>query len=276
MSITTKMGKAPFRVICLGLVIGIFTAGSANASFLFSGSSGNLSASVDFSVSGTTLTAVLTNTSFFDANAPSDVLTAVFFNISGNPTLNPVSALLTGGSSIVMDPSGTPPAGNVVGGEWAYGSGLSGAPGGATKGISSSGLNLFGNNNFPGNNLAGPGAPSAAPGPLDGVQGGILPAGWVPANDNGGLTGQNGGLFFKNSITFTLSFLNLAQAQAAVFSGVTFQYGTATTEPHFPGNPVTPVVVGQERNVPEPNNLALLGLGLIASGFALRRRSLQA
>lgn len=243
-----------------GALIGLLST-TANAT-LFTGSSGNLAASADFSISGSTLTVVLTNTSSSDVLVPSDVLTAVFFDISGNPTLTSVSAVLTGGSTVFYDPDGQP-AGGVVGGEWGYDTGLSGPSGAGSRGISSSGLGgVFGQPTFPGNNLAGPAA-------LDGLQYGLLSAGDNSLTGNGGITGSNG--LIKNSVTFTLTGIFSGNE---VFSNVFFQYGTALSEPGYTGQCRTgnclPPTSGNP--VPEPTATWLLGASLL--GFYGYRRKL--
>src|SRR5690242_90885 len=82
----------------------------------FTGSVGTLSASVEFAVVGGNLQVTLTNTSLNDINAAAGLLTAVFFDVAGNPTLTPVSALIAPGST---EQYGTAAGGN-VGGEWEY------------------------------------------------------------------------------------------------------------------------------------------------------------
>ena len=90
------------------------------------GGSDQLQASVAFSVSSNHLQVLLSNISTCDVVNPSQVLTAVFFDFFGTATLEPVSASLTPDSIVLNGPDGD---GN-VGGEWAYGTSLSGAPGG--------------------------------------------------------------------------------------------------------------------------------------------------
>jgi hypothetical protein len=229
------------------IVTVLFGTVGFSAAATFSGSSGNLSASADFIVQGTNLVVTLSNTGSADALVPADVLTAVFFNIAGNPTLTPLSAVLNSGSTVYYDPQGQP-AGGVVGGEWAYGGGLSGAPSGATWGISSSGFGLFGGANFGGPNLAGPGN-----GAVNGLQYGILSAGDNFATGNGGISGTDGLIW--NSVVFTLSGISSGFDPSSGITNVSFQYGTALTEPNV-------------SSVPEPSLTLLLGLGLVVLGTA--------
>lgn len=218
---------------------------------LYTGSSGALSASVDFSINGSgQLVAVLTNTSTADVLVPSNVLTAVFF--SSNAALTPVSAVITAGSTFLFDTVAPVPVAGNVGGEWAYGSvSLPGV--GAIQGISSSGFGLFGNANFGGPNLQGPTA-------VNGLQYGITSAGDNTATGNRAVRGANA--LIQNSVTFTFaagSGINLDSIRH-----VTFQYGTSLFDPHVSGREV--------RGVPEPASALLLGSGLIAAGLWRRFR----
>ena len=120
------------------------------------------SASVAFSLSisgtATNLLVTLTNLATYKPNDPSDILTAVFFSLAGDPTLTKVSATLNAGSVGVEDGFTLTVPGGVVGGSWAYAAGLSGAPGNANEGISAVGFGLFGHHNlFPGSALPGDG-----------------------------------------------------------------------------------------------------------------------
>lgn len=241
-------------LIALSLLTGIFVNSVGATPYTVSASSGTLAASATFNIVGNQLSILLANTSTSDVLVPSDVLTAVFFNYAG--TLTPFSALLPTGSTVVLGstanyPKASDPAN--VGGEWAYGSGLSGAPGGANTGISSSGLGLFGGSNFNGVNLSPPAA-------LDGLQYGITSAGDNLATGNTGVTGSE---LIKNSVEFILtgSFAQGAEA-SKLFSNVSFQYGTALTEPNLPPQEV----------VPEPSTMMLLGLGLVSLAVYGKRR----
>lgn len=212
----------------------------------FSGSSGNLSASATFAVSGTDLVVTLTNTSLFDVLVPADVLTAVFFDVAGPAlSLTPVSAIVPSGHVVLFGTG--PQLGPDVSGEWAYRGDLAGTgQGGTSYGIGSAGFDLFGPPHlFPGPNLHGPVSP-------DGLQYGLVSAGDDPTTGNAGVTGHLGPLI-KYEVVFTLSGLPPGFDPSASITNVWWQYGTDLGEPHFPA----------------PGTLALFGLGSL---IALRRR----
>jgi hypothetical protein len=220
----------------------------------FTGSSGSLAASVSFDIVGGNLVVTLTNTSSADVLVPTDVLTAVFFNVSGNPTLSKISGLLAGGSTVIYNGQ---PAGGVIGGEWGYLNGISEYS--DNSGISSTGLGVFGPTSvFPGPNLSGPADP-------DGLQYGLVSAGDNSATGNGGVTGSGG--LIHNSVQFTLD--NLPPGfNLAFIDRVTFQYGTALTDTSITGGCTNCVF----QQTPEPQSLALVGFGLLALALMRRRK----
>lgn len=225
--------------------LGACVASVAQGSVVFSGSGAGIqnarAASAEFSVVGNNLQVVLTNTSADDVNTTGDLLTNVFFSVSGGSlSLSPVSAMLTSGSSVYNGPDG----GGNVGGEWGH---VSGGlyPGGTSYGIGSSGLGIFGSANFGGANLDGATA-------VNGANYGITSAGDNLATGNGGLANDP---IIKNSVTFTLSGLP-TDFDLGRISGVYFQYGTSISEGGF--------------LVPTPGALAMLSV--FGLGAARRRR----
>lgn len=184
----------------------------------------------------------LTNSSLNDVLVQSSVLTGVFWDITGPAlSLMTVSAVLGPGSIVHFD---SPPPGDVVGGEWAYVGGLSGAPENTDYGISSSGLGLFGDPNFPGPNLDDPFA-------VDGLNYGITSAGDNMATGQSAVTGTRP--LIQSSVVFTLMGLPSGFDPAVSINNVQFQYGTSLADAHFP----------------TPGAAALMG---IAGLFAGRRR----
>jgi hypothetical protein len=241
------MKKTLIQLITLTLLLGTAEIVKAT-SFTFDSvpSAFPRAAQAVFDISGTTLTVTLTNTSTADVLFTNELLTAVFFNINGVGALTPVSALLNIGSTVL---SGWPNGGGNVGGEWAYGSGLVGAPGGATEGISSSGFGIFGAGNFP----AGATPLTTPPPSLGGGEYAITSAGDNLSTHNSADADPSANPIIKNSVGFTLTgdFTKFTD-----ISNVSFQYGTDLSEPNVP--------------VPEPGILVLLGIALSAVGLASR------
>lgn len=229
-----------FSRIGMGLLVGSFAASTVLAGAVtVSATDGFREASAHFEVSGGDLFVTLSNTTLNDVGVPIDVLIGVFFDLSSNATLTPISAVLNAGSSVLF---GVPGPGGDVGGEWAYRGGFAG-PDNTEYGISSAGLGIFGpGNRFNANNLQGPADP-------DGLQYGIVSAGDNPATGNTPVTGTNA--LIKNAVVFRFDAPANFDPMAEV-GNVWFQYGTDLSEPR----------------IPEPASLSLLALG----GLALLRR----
>ena len=239
-----KISKA---IIALAGTSVAVIAGATQGAVIFSGSSGSHSATASFEVNGAgALVVTLTNDATADTLVPSDLFTAIFFDVSGGSlSLTRDSVVLAAGSSVEY---GSQPAGGVVGGEWGYVGNLAGAPAGAHSGISSTGVNLFSSSTvFPGGNLAGPADP-------DGPQYGLASAGDNPATGNGGITGSGG--LIKNSVVVTLGGAG-TDFDLSRIGNVLFFYGTAVGEGQFEGH------------VPTPGAAALVG---IAGLTCMRRR----
>jgi MYXO-CTERM domain-containing protein len=231
------------RIAGCGIAAAAISA-SAMGNQVFTATAGTRSAQATFDVVGSNLQVTLSNISMDDVLVPIDVLTGVFFDISGSAlSLSRVSAVLANGSTVAF---GTTDPGNVVGGEWAYASGLSGAPHAAAYGIASAGFGLFGPGHmFPGNNLQGPASPN-------GLEYGITSMGDNLATGNTPVTGSQA--LIKHSVVFTLGGVG-ANFDLSRIGNVSFQYGTALDEPNI--------------SVPTPGAAGVLALG--AAG-ALRRR----
>jgi hypothetical protein len=183
---------ALFTVLALSL-----TAKAQAVPITFSAASGNLAASVVFTTDGSNLVVTLTNTSAFDVLAPADLLTGVFFDFASPVTLTRASAVLGPGSSVL---NGGSDAGGVVGGEWAYTSGIGGStPGGQNYGISSAGL-------------------------------GIVSAGDNHATGNSPILSTP---LIDNSVVFTLGGLPQGFDPSLAIRNVAFQYGTNFSEPRL-------------------------------------------
>jgi hypothetical protein len=217
--------------LCWSMLAGLLLvwAGTSQAS-MFSGSSGNLAASADFVLSGSTLTVTLTNTSLSDVSVPTDVLTGVFFNTTH--TLTPGTVFLNG--SLVYYGS----IGDINTG-WGYASGVSAQ--GENSAISATGaVSGLGHSNFNGTNTQ-----------LQGLGYGILSAGDNTATGNTGVTGH--GPLVKDSVQFTLTAAS-GFTLAELGNSVVFQYGTALCDPYITGGPAP---------VPIPAAVWLLGSGLL-------------
>lgn len=253
------------------------------APITFVGTDGSRSAQVDFAVVGGQLEVTLTNTWAGDGTGglgqfvPTDLLTAVFFDISGSPALTPVSAEITAPGAVLnagsVDGTGgatDPDAGGVdnsagsgVGGEWGYLGGLSGAPGGADYGISSTGLGLFGPTSLFSPCTVNKGTPQppclSGPQDPDGPQYGIIGAGYGAGEGNPAIESTP---IIQDSVVFLLSDLPGGFDPSALITNVTFLYGTSLTDPQFPG-------------VPEPASLLLLGSGLALAAKRARSKRRQ-
>lgn len=240
-----------FAAACVALVI----AGQASAAITFSGSSvfsgTGVSASATFGTDGNgDLIVTLVNTFTGDTPDQAHLLTALFF--SGADGLTTVSAAAASGSTewnIGKKVSLEGPS--VLGQQWEYLSGLSGAPGNAADGISSSGFGIFGQGNFAANGVAVDGSPYA-----------LLSAGYDGSTGDG-LKSQ--GPYIQDSMVFTLSGFN---GDLSSINDVIFQYGTTLGgDSSFEGIPT----------MPEPN----FGLGAALSllpviGFCGLKRIRQA
>lgn len=200
------------------------------------------------------LQVTLTNTATYDPTSSSQILTAMFFNLPGNPTLTRVGAFLPDGNTV----KGINPDPSNLGGEWAYKSGLS--VGGFSQGISSASLGLFGSGDrFPGSNLQGPDSP-------EGIQYGISTENDTSGNDDGGLSGQQ---LVRNTVVFYLGGISAGFDPLSSITSVRFQYGTDLASSPY----LNSEYHGPATRVPYPSSLALLGFGALGAVLIVRRRA---
>lgn len=224
------------------LVVALAATGIASANAItYVGSSGNLSARAVFSLTGNTLTLTLTNTSMADVLQPTDVLTGVFFNLTGG--LTPVSAS-DPGSSVYYNRIIN------VGDGWGFATNVS--ANGKNSAISATGaVNGLGQSNFSANHTN-----------LDGLGYGLLSAGDNTGTGNGGVLGH--GPLIKDTAQFVLT-VPQGFDLGEVGKTVVFQYGTSLNETHYVGNL-------QTTPTPEPATLGMLGSGVIGLAAMLRRK----
>ena len=172
------------------------------------------------------------------------------------------SSVVLASGSVVDNNGGLTDPGGVVGGEWAYKTGLAAGtlPLNANTGISSTGLNVFGPGDlFPGNNLQGPASP-------DGVEYGIAPHSYVAGTGNGGINTEG---LINDSVVITLAG-NFTTADLATITNGSFQYGTSLGDSSEPN---IRFVGGPGGDVPEPFSIAVWALlGATWTGVAVVRR----
>jgi hypothetical protein len=257
----SRAGASRLKTLLLCSLLAAVPAAYADSQ-VFTGSSGNLAASATFNFSGNTLAITLSNTATISPTTTAEALTGVFFDLVGNPTLTPVSALLTAGSSVIQTSScGVQACSGItnVGGEFSYAPGGLGSLAGDDRGISSSGyLNTNTSaGNFNGLNYDGP-----SNGSLDGADFGIVNSGFVPFSGNSGMDGD---ALIKDKVVFTLT--GVSGLTASSVSNVFFTYGTSQPgEPSFAGTSQ-----GFLNPIPEPSSFLLFGTLAALLGQRLKK-----
>ncbi len=236
-----------FRLHVLALVgVCLLAAQSPLYAVTFTATNGsNLSASADFTIVGGNLDIHLVNTSITPVSNNPDVLTGLFFDVSGAPSLT-AGSINQDGSSSYVNTSVNPPSG-ALGDHWAYTSGsITGPSSGGTYeyGIGAAGFGVFG----PSDTFTGLGG---SPGGVDYGLVGVLGSPSLGLKNNGPQVQNGVDIVLDGSLTGN-----------ETISNVWLQYGSAFNEPGFPGTPP----------VPEPGAGAMaLALGLVAVVFGASR-----
>ncbi len=204
-----------------------------------------LAASATFTLSGNELIVQLLNTSTSMVTQNPQVLSGLFFNVSGNPALSSPTVQLER-ASVYVNTSPNSPSG-VLGDHWGYSQGSLGINHQTYEyGFGAAGFSgVFGSGNtISGNNQS-----------MQGVDYGLVGPGGVGTND--GLA--NNGPQIQNGVDFTLT--GLDSQNPPVISNVLFQYGSASSgEFSLTGTPQTSAV-------PEPGVAATLLAFCMALGY---------
>jgi hypothetical protein len=250
-----------------GVIVGSETAHGA---VTFSGNgigenSQAVSASVQFSVSGNTLTVILANTSVNPTQSNGSVITGVVFDIepdlAGSLAFSPANnPSLTAGSNIYVDHSGN---GNSQVVRIDNAAPLGGS---YTSSLTDVSLGDFGVATTGGNGIFAAGPITLGNG---GPDYGLVAPGTFPAGVDGqtflvGNSGPNNLPFVQNSVTFVFTFTGTLTESQIV--GANFLVGTAGD--YFPGFP-PPTQTG----VPEPASFVAWGIGSLAILGMARLRS---
>ena len=255
------------RFVVVGVVSAAMLMGhptDSTATVLVNGSSNGLSASASFTISGDTLTILLTNTDTSPKNGSwgrSEILTGVFFNLgSANDVFTPLSASIAPGSLAQGAQCDVGPCGSSttnVGGEWSYAFGGVNDSDlvGANRGISSAAyLNGGGFNGANLDQRAG----------VNGINFGIAGKTFTDGSGNGGLDKEP---LVKGSTSFVLKIPKGLTED--MISNVYFTYGTNLDKPSF-----TTSTTGPGRGlgeVPEPTAVALVAAGVALASYRMRR-----
>ena len=217
-----------------------------------------LSAFATFAISNQKLVITLSNTATYDASDANDILTAIFFTLTGNPTLTGTSAVL-GSDTAIKDRPGVSGPGMNVGSAWSYRDDMTDLPDDATDGISVTSLKNFGKKfRFSDTKLASSG----------GVAYGVTTTFDNLGNDKSSIKHQQ---LIDNTVVFTLGGLPTNFTLADI-SDVSFQYGTDLKDADL--NLAGTISGGGNGGpaVPEPTTTVLVAAGLLGT-FALTRKS---
>jgi hypothetical protein len=231
-------------------VLTLFSSSAAASLITFIGSDSvtHHSYSASFSVVGSNLQLVLTNTGTTASAVDTDILGSLFFTVSGGTTLTPVSAALGSGSSYVNG-SGT------IGQRWEYLAGLGGvSPNGQSMGVSAVGYSIFGSANFC----------SSGCNSVSGIDYGLATSNYVAGSGNGSIKSTT---LIESSAVFTFSGIPNGFDPSTSITNVEAQYGSAINTAYQ--------VTGVAVPTPEPSTVLFGAVGLAGLLFSRRFRYLS-
>lgn len=231
--------SAAGRFIALAAAATLLFAGVSAQSQTFMGQAGDLAAQATFSTSGNQLLIHLQNTAAEGANVNADVLTGLFFELSGVAPLTAGTIALDGSSFYVNGTGSNLPS------HWAF------RPDIAEQGLPGYGLACAGYGVFGAQNAFGP----AQGNDIDGLDYGLVSS--LGPDATGGL--GNNGPHIQNGVNIVLN----GWLEGLTINSVRFQYGTSLNEPWITVDRNGGSNHGGE--VPEPGLLALFGAGSVGS-----------
>jgi len=261
-----RMNKWVLGAALAAGLIGFSSAAKAST-VTFIGSSGNLAAQADFTLTGTTLTVTVTNTASVASTDPANTLTGVLFNSSETIGGSFTNIALNAGSILVNSSN------NADFGYFNYGN-TSASIGhdGDSYGVTSAGVfqqdpNLSLGNGSTSNAIGTPLSP-------DGPNGGLIPTANAGSYSGGG---QNNHVI-QNSLVYTIT--GVSADLSDIISKVNFIYGTAYGEGEFggttSGGSSSGSISGGNSPTPLPQTAAtgLVLLGGVAGFGLLRKRGM--
>jgi len=241
-------------------VVALVAISPCMASVQFAGagsgsSSNNLAATATFDVVGGSFQVTLANSSIYAIAEPQDVLMGFYFSVIGIADLTPAASNAATASGFIVYPGNilqnpsSPGAGYLdVSGEWAYVESASGSTG--TFQLGTAGRGVWGASDVMN------GADRNSSQAPDGADFGIVSSVTDLTSGNNGY--KNNGPYVQDSVLFDLGPVPVGfQLTTDAIASVTFVYGTSSSDPSFPGNPV---IGPPPPFVPEPTSVAIWSL----------------
>ena len=100
MSFYRRMWQLVNKLLISGVILGVLMVPRSAVAGPFLFNQGSLSASAEFTVVGGNLIVDLKNMAVGDVWDPASILTGIFFDIGGDPTLKPLTATICAGCTV--------------------------------------------------------------------------------------------------------------------------------------------------------------------------------